>query len=294
MQRRRLAAAGGLLLLAGFGSGCAHSRDTRKPALFDQRVRAIEDRSGGRLGVAIRDTGSGADYVHRADERFPMCSTFKMLAAGFVLARVDRGAEQLARPIAVQSSDLVPYAPVVQPRVGGAPMSVAELCDAAVALSDNAAANVLLRSFGGPAALTAYLRSIGDGVTRLDRYEPFLNEVPPGDVRDTTTPRAMVATMHKLVLGSALAPTSRDQLTRWLLGNKVGDTRLRAQLPRGWRVADKTGTGPNGTNNDAGVLFPPAGAPVLVAVYLTGSTAEPAARDRALAEVGRLAAELAA
>jgi beta-lactamase class A len=293
MQRRQVAGAGGLFLLSGLGIGCAHSRDPGRQALFDERVRAIESRSGGRLGVAIRDSSSGAEYAHRGDERFAMCSTFKMLAAGFVLARVDRGTEQLARQVVIQPSDLVPYAPAVQPRVGG-PISVAELCEAAVALSDNAAANLLLRSFGGPPALTTYLRSIGDEVTRLDRYEPFLNEVPPGDARDTTSPRAMLATMHKLVLGDALSRPSREQLTRWLLGNKVGDTRLRAQLPPGWRVADKTGTGPNGTHNDAGVLFPPRRAPVLVAAYLTGSTAEPAARDRALAEVGRLAAELVA
>lgn len=292
MQRRSFAAAGGILLLGGLTTGCAHSQGAGRKALFERKVREIEAGTGGRLGVAIRDTASGAAYAHRGDERFPMCSTFKTLAAAFVLARVDQGTEQLARAVAVQSSDLVPYAPVVQPRVGGT-MTVAELCDAAVALSDNAAANVLLRSFGGPAALTSWLRGLGDGVTRLDRYEPFLNEVPPGDARDTTSPRAMLQTLDNLVLGTALSPASRRQLTEWLLGNKVGDTRLRAQLPAGWRVADKTGTGPNGTNNDAGVLFPPGRAPVLVAAYLTGSTVEPAARDRALAEVGRLAAELA-
>lgn len=294
MQRRSVAAAGGLFLLAGLGSGCAHPPGSPRRDLFERRVREIEAGTGGRLGVAIRATGAGADYAHRSDERFPMCSTFKSLAAACVLARVDRGAEQLDRRIAVQASDLLPYAPVVQPRVGREPMTVAELCDAAVAWSDNAAANLLLRSFGGPEVLTAWLRSLGDGVTRLDRYEPFLNEVPPGDVRDTTSPRAMLATLDMLVLGSALSPASRRQLTDWLLGNKVGDTRLRAQLPAGWRVADKTGTGPNGTNNDAGVLFPPGRPPVLVAAYLTGSTAQPAARDRALAEVGRLAAELGA
>lgn len=208
MQRRSVAAAGGLFLIAGLGSGCAHSQDSTQRALFERRVREIESRSGGRLGVAIRATGSGAEFAHRGDERFPMCSTFKSLAAALVLARVDRGVEQLDRRIAVQSSDLVPYAPAVQPRVGREPMTVAELCDAAVALSDNAAANLLLRSFGGPGALTAWLRSLGDDVTRLDRYEPFLNEVPPGDVRDTTSPRSMLATLDKLVLGNALSPAS--------------------------------------------------------------------------------------
>jgi beta-lactamase class A len=184
--------------------------------------------------------------------------------------------------------------PVTQPRVNGEPMSVAELCHAAVAVSDNAAANILLRSFGGPAALTAYARSLGDPVTRLDRIEPELNEEKPGDPRDTTSPRAMLRTMQHLVLGDALTPASRAQLTGWLVDNRVGATRLRAGLPAGWRIGDKTGAGAKGTNNDVGVLWPPRGVPVLVTAYLTGSAADGPGRDKAPAGVGRLAAELTA
>ncbi|HEX2546727.1 MAG TPA: class A beta-lactamase [Ramlibacter sp.] len=289
MKRRECIAAGGAALVAW---PCVARSDAARQATFDREVRRIENASGGRLGVALRDSATGAGYAWRADERFPLTSTFKMLLAAQVLAAVDRGTEHLARRIAIQASDLVPYAPATQPRVGGEPMTLAELCEAAVALSDNVAANVLLAGFGGPAGLTAWLRTLGDTVTRLDRIEPQLNEAVPGDVRDTTTPAAMLRTMDRLVLGDALSPASRRQLTDWLLANKVGATRLRAQLPAGWRIADKTGAGANGTNNDVGVLWPPQRGPLLVAAYLTGSTADGPGRDRALAEVGRLAATL--
>jgi beta-lactamase class A len=290
MQRREFS----LLCAAVLASGCATPAvSPQRQALFDGRVRAIESASGGRLGVALRDTGSGAELLHRADQRFPMTSTFKTLVAAAVLARVDSGQEQLARRIPVQPADIVPYAPVTQPRVGGEPMTLAELCDAAVAVSDNSAANLLLRTIGGPAGLTAWIRSLGDDVTRLDRIEPELNSAIPGDPRDTTSPRAMLRTVEKLVLGNALRDRSRELLTAWLLGNKVGATRLRAGLPAGWRIADKTGAGANGTNNDVGVLWPPGRAPLVLAVYLTGSSVDGPGRDRAVADVARLAVELA-
>lgn len=295
MRRRQLTIGGGLAFAMAMGNGCAQGGaargSARQQALFDGTVGDIERASGGRLGVAIRDTDSGRAWWHRADERFPLTSTFKTLAAACVLARVDRRVEHLTRAVPVQASDIVTYSPVVQPRVGST-MTMAQLCEAAVAVSDNAAGNLLLRSFGGPEALTAFVRTLGDGITRLDRYEPFLNEAVPGDPRDTTSPRAMLQAVEKLVLGDALAPGSRAQLTEWLLANKVGATRLRALLPAGWRIADKTGAGANGTNNDVGVLWPPGRAPVLVAAYLTGSTVDGPARDRAIADVGRLAAAL--
>jgi beta-lactamase class A len=261
---------------------------------FRTAMAQIERDSGGRLGVAVLDTQTGASYAYREAERFPMASTFKFLAAAFVLARVDQGKEQLTRRIAVQSTDIIPYAPVTQPRVGGEPMTVAELCEAIVTLSDNPAANILLSSFGGPAALTAYLRMLGDEVTRLDRNEPEVNQALPGDPRDTTTPVAMLKTMQKIVLGDALSPASRAQITTWLLGSKTGDRKLRALLPAGWKTGDKSGGGGNGTNNDIAIMWPPNKAPLLVTSYLTGTLADAAARDRALAEVGKLAASLTA
>lgn len=298
MERRQFMQAASLATASLAAGGCAQGLSAKpqaptpaQAARFHQAIRQIEAGSGGRLGVAVLDTHTNIAYAHRGDQRFPMCSTFKFLAAALVLARVDRGQEQLTRRIAVQASDIVPHSPATQPRVGGVPMMVTELCEATMTLSDNAAANILLAGFGGPAGLTAYARSLGDELTRLDRTEPALNEATPGDPRDTTTPQAMLQTMQKILLGDALSPMSRAQITRWLLDNKTGDRKLRALLPAGWRVGDKTGGGAYGTNNDIGVLWPPGRAPVLVTAYLTQTTAEQAVRDRALAEVGRLAAE---
>lgn len=290
MHRRQFTGLLGAALSAATLSGCAQNFLGKTSGQIDDELKAIESRSGGRLGVAVLDTGNGMFYGHRANERFPMASTFKFLAAAFVLQRVDTGQEKLERTIAVKASDLVEYSPAVQPRAGGAPMSMAELCAAAVTLSDNAAANLMLASFGGPAALTAYARSLGDSMTRLDRTEPTLNEATPGDVRDTTTPAAMVATMHKLVLGSALSEPSRNQLRQWLLANKTGDTRLRALLPAGWRVGDKTGTAAHGTANDIGVIWPPGRAPFVVSAYLTETSRPMDQRNAALAQVGQLLA----
>lgn len=290
MHRRQFAGLLGAALSFTTLSACTQNLLGKSTARVDDELQAIERRSGGRLGVAILDTGNGMSYGHRAHERFPMASTFKFLAAAFVLHRVDTGQEKLERTIAIKASDLVDYSPATQPRVGGAPMSVAELCAAAVTLSDNAAANLMLASFGGPAALTAYARSLGDSMTRLDRTEPALNEATPGDARDTTTPAAMAATMHKLVLGSALSEPSRNQLRQWLLDNKTGDTRLRALLPAGWRVGDKTGTAAHGTANDIGVIWPPGRAPFVVAAYLTETSRPMEQRNATLAQVGQLLA----
>ena len=254
-----------------------------------QRILAdLERRHGGRLGVEVLDTATMNGVAHRGDERFPMCSTFKFLAAAFVLARVDRGQESLDRRVAYTRDDLVTYSPVTEKHVG-AGMTVGELCDAAVTLSDNTAGNLLLDSFGGPAGLTAYARSLGDEVTRLDRRETDLNEARPGDPRDTTTPAAMVDLLRQTVLGDALSGPSRAQLTAWLVANKTGDKRLRAGVPKDWRVGEKTGTGENNTTNDVGIIWPPARAPIIVAAYYVEARASGDERNAVLAEVGRLA-----
>jgi beta-lactamase class A len=250
----------------------------------------IERESGGRLGVAVLDTQSGARTGHRSDERFPMCSTFKLLAAATVLSRVDAGKERLDRRIRFEAGDLETYSPVTKNRVGGDGMTLSELCDAAVTLSDNTAANLLLASFGGPAGLTSYARSIGDAVTRLDRNEPTLNEAVPGDPRDTTTPAAMLANIRTLLLGTALSAASRDQLTRWLVACKTGDARLRAGLPSGWRVGDKTGSGRRGTANDVGIAWPPGRAPIIITSYLTEASTTDAQQSATLAAVARAVA----
>jgi beta-lactamase class A len=250
----------------------------------------LERRNGGRLGVAALDTASGRRAEHRADELFPLCSTFKLLAAAFVLARVDRGEEQLERRVVYSDKDIVTYSPVTKDHVGPGGMKLADICDAAVTLSDNTAGNLMLASFGGPAGLTSYMRSLGDKATRLDRFETELNEARPGDPRDTTTPAAMLSTMQRLLVGTVLSAASRERLIGWLVASKTGARRLRAGLPADWRVGDKTGGGNNGTANDVAIAWPPSRAPILIAAYYTGSTIPDDARNAVIAEAGRLVA----
>ncbi len=265
------------------------------PAAAAEGLATLEARQGGRLGVAVLDTGSGRVLSHRGEERFALCSTFKFLAAGLVLARVDRGEERLDRRITYGREALVPYSPVTGPGAEAGGLAMGAVCEAAVTLSDNTAGNLMFDSFGGPAGLTAWLRGLGDGATRLDRWEPALNLVPPGDERDTTTPLAMAGTMRRLLLGEALSPGSRERLTAWLVGCRTGDARLRAGLPAGWRVGDKTGTGPAPLvpTNDVAIAWPPGRAPILIAAYLEGARGSDAERSAVLAEVGRIAAGIA-
>jgi beta-lactamase class A len=253
------------------------------------RLARLEREYGGRLGVAALDLATNNRITHRADERFAMCSTFKLLAAAFALARVDRGEERLERRVTFSKDTLVAYSPVTEKRVATG-MTIAELCHATMTISDNTAGNLLLSSFGGPARLTAYVRSLGDAVTRLDRIEPDLNDVSPGDPRDTTSPAAMLQTVRRLVVEDALSPASRDRLTDWLVANKTGNARLRAGLPESWRVGDKTGTGNYAATNDVGVAWPPGRKPVIVTVYYDGSDAPLDARERVIAEVARIVA----
>ena len=258
----------------------------------DARLAALERRHDGRLGVAVLDTGSGRRITHRADERFLMCSTFKLMAVAAVLARVDHGAERLDRRIVFDKSALLSYAPVSRTRVGAPGMTVAELCQAAITLSDNTAANLLLASLDGPAAVTAYARSLGDNVTRLDRIEPELNVASPGGVLDTTTPNAMLADLQTLLLGHVLSEASRQQLIAWLRATTTGKNLLRAGIPPAWRVGDKTGRGPRGETNDIAIIWPPQRKPLLVTVYYAESTATDDECEVVLADVGRLVAAI--
>ncbi|GAB2651548.1 class A beta-lactamase [Arenimonas aestuarii] len=260
----------------------------RLPGDPAEALAALEARHGGRLGVAALDTFSGRVLANRSDERFAMCSTFKLLLAGQVLAAVDAGRERLDRRLAWTTDEVISWSPVIDKHDGKLGLSVETLCEATMTLSDNTAANLLLAEHGGPRGLTDWLASIGDAVTRLDRNEPGLNEATPGDPRDTTTPDAMVATMRKLLLGDVLSPASRTRLTGWMLANQTGDKRLRAGLP-GWRVGDKTGTNNTGNANDIGILrAPDRSAPILVAAYYAESTSTHAERDAVLADVGRV------
>ncbi|MBV9458373.1 MAG: class A beta-lactamase [Bradyrhizobium sp.] len=256
---------------------------------FAEDMKQLEAKSGGRLGVAVLDTKDGSLLQHRGDERFPMCSTFKLLAAAAVLKGSGDDLAGLQRRVRFEKSDLVTYSPETEKHVGGDGMSFAQICEAAITLSDNTAANLILKDIGGPEALTAFARSLGDQVTRLDRIELELNEAVPGDPRDTTSPNAMAATVRKLLLGDGLHAAARDQLTRWLIANKTGDTRLRAGLPHGWRVGDKTGTGlqGTGTSNDVAIVWPPNRPPLIIACYLTRATLEAVGQNEIIASVGR-------
>jgi beta-lactamase class A len=246
---------------------------------------AIESASGGRLGVAVLQA-DGRLEGHRLDERFPMCSTFKWLAAAHVLHRVERGLDRLDRRIPFGAEVLLPHSPVTSRHVGDG-MTLGELCHATITTSDNAAGNLILKSFGGPEGLTRYARSLGDEVTRLDRWETELNEARPGDPRDTTTPRAMARLLQATLLGDALAASSRAQLARWLEATETNGERLRAKLPAGWRMGSKTGSGGRGSTNDVGIFWPPGRPPFLVAVYLTECEAPQAARNGTVAQVAR-------
>ena len=220
-----------------------------------ERLAAIERASGARLGVALLETGSGALLGWREHERFALCSTFKLLLAAWALARVDQGQTQLTQRLHYTPAEVLPYSPISAVHAGAAGMTVAELCAATVSWSDNTAANVLLRHLGGPAALTDFLRAQGDAFTRLDRCEPELNQVAGDDVRDTTTPLAMLRSVQHLVLGPALSPDTRPFLQHWLRDCRTGDQRIRAGAP-GWTVGDKTGTGER-MSHDVAVLWPP-------------------------------------
>ena len=272
---------GGSLLI-----GAAASRRALAAPDPGEALAELERKHGGRLGVAILD-GAGTPIAHRGDERFALCSTFKVLAAGFVLARVDRGEESLDRRIVYGRDVLLPYAPITSRQVDEG-MTVDALCQAAVTLSDNTAANLLLAGFGGPAMLTAWLRTTGDAVTRLDNNEPALNDVPPGQVHDTTTPLAMAETLRRLLFGTVLSEASRARLGGWMLACETGETQLRAGAPPGWRVGDKTGSFGT-TVNDVAALWPPQGPPRLVAAYYVGGAGSDADRKAVLAAVGRIA-----
>ena len=288
-RRRFLAALSSAALGTGIAPRHARAEGTR-PALQARilaRLQTLEAEARGRLGVHILDTADGASYGHRADERFQTLSSFKLPASALVLHRVDRGLESLDRRIPITPADIITWSPVTEKHVGSSGMSLAALCEATITTSDNAAANLILDSYGGPAALTAYLRTLGDSVTRIDRREPELNVKHPDEPMDTTTPRAMVMNLHKLVLGDALSAASRALLTKWLEGNTTGGKRLRAGLPDTWRVGEKTGTFQTDAN-DSGVVWPPERAPLIVSAYLADSPVDNVAKDATLAEVGRV------
>ena len=283
LDRRRFLVCGGISLI----SGCT-ALSKRSGSVF--RLADVERELGGRLGLSAVNTANGARLYYRADERFAMCSSYKWILAAAVLARVDRNEIALDRRIPFAAADLIDFSPVTKPRVDEGGLPIADLCAAAIEVSDNTAANLLLTLIGGPQSLTAYLRGLGDSTTRLDRYELELNTNIPGDERDTTTPNAMTRTMNALLLGEALSPGSRQTLIDWMKRSRTGADRLRAGLSPAWLEGDKTGTGMNGAAIDNAIVWPPGRPPILVASYLSESSGSPAALNAAHAKIGSIVA----
>jgi len=244
----------------------------------DPAFAALEESFAARLGVYALDTGTGRAVEYRSDERFAYASTIKALAVAVVLAETSDA--ELDTLVRYEASDLLDYAPVTAQHVETG-LTLRELCDAAIRYSDNTAANLLLEHLGGPAALDAALTAIGDEVTQVDRDEPELNEALPGDPRDTSTPHALATDLERFVLGDALDPADQATLGAWLVGNTTGDDLIRAGVSTGWTVGDKTGAAGYGTRNDIAVLWPPDGAPIVLAV-LSSKDAPDADYDNAL------------
>lgn len=294
MKRRHLMASLAMLPL-GLASRCAHS-STRRDEII-HRLRSLET-GHARLGVCFLDTATGEVAGNRLDERFAMCSTFKLPLVAAYLREFDSGRVDLNEPLTYSKRDLLPWAPVTGKHVEQGSLSIALLAQAAQELSDGVAANLLIRRLGGPAAVTAKFREMGDDVSRLDRYEPDLGMVLSGDLRDTTSPIAMAQFVRRVATGTVLRPDSRQRLLRWMENTRTGERRLRAGLPNDWRIGNKTGTGrAEGTTNkcnDVAIAFPPARSPIIVAAYFDSGeyTAQIEARHEAvLAHVGRIASE---
>lgn len=262
----------------------------KPPSDLSSRINELEQASGGRLGVAVLDTMSGRRFAWRGDERFRMCSTIKAPLSAAILRRVDQGRERLDRRVTYGAEALMNNSPVTEKHVQDG-MTIGALCEATITTSDNAACNLLFDALagdgGGPAALTRFLRAIGDQTTRSDRLEMALNTGTPDDPRDTTTPAAIVATWKTLLLDDALSPASRKQLTDWVVANKTGDKRLRAGLPKGWRVGDKTGNNGRDTTNDIAIAWPPGRKPLLIACFHDQGSADDDTRSAVLASVAR-------
>ena len=285
-------------ILAGTAGAAIAARLAHAKPMIDLDKRALvelERKSGGRLGVCILDTAAGRRLGHRSNERFAMCSTFKMPLAAAILRQADRGKLSLDTLVPYTKADMVMHAPVTEANLPKGGMTIRALAEAAQKQSDNPASNLLMKQLGGPAGLTQYFRDIGDNVTRVDRYEPEMNRVKPGDDRDTTTPAAMATTAAKILTGDFLAPASRELLIQWMIDTTTGAKRIRAGLPQDWLAGDKTGTGLDGKSakyNDVAVAWPPGRAPLIVTAYLNVASTSGEIEDErqaVLADVGRIA-----
>lgn len=255
---------------------------------LEKQIHSIEkDMKGGRVGVALHDTQTNREWSYRGDERFPLNSSFKSFACANLLSRVDDGVTDLGSEVLIRKKDLISWSPITEKQIGGT-MSLGNLCEAAITMSDNTAANSVLDAIGGPAALTDFMRSIGDTVTRLDRREPELNMGTPGDPRDTTTPIAATSSIEVLLNGSMLSPRSRELLEDWMVHDKVANNLIRKVLPKGWRIADKTGAGGHGSRGIVAMVTPPQKKPIFMAIYLRETSLSLEQRNAVIARIADL------
>lgn len=270
-------------------AGVSASEDT-SPISAEARLAKLEGTAGTRLGVYALETGAGKEIRYRADERFPLCSTFKLMLTAAILRRSVAETGLLQQRISYTRDDLVSYSPRTEKHVATG-MTVAELCAAAIQYSDNTAANLLMKFLGGPAAVTEFAHNLGNHEFRLDRWETELNTAFPGDSRDTSTPAAMGGSLQKLLLEDALPSAQQDQLKAWLLANTTGAKRIRSVTPTTWQVGDKTGSGDYGTANDLAILWPPGQKPIILAIYLTQKDAKAKWYDETIAAAAQIVLE---
>jgi beta-lactamase class A len=249
-------------------------------------IKAQEHLLGARIGVSIYDVTANEIWSYNGNTKFPLMSTFKALACAKLLADVEKGLQSFDNHTVITKGSLISWSPITEKLVGEE-ISLDEACSAAMIMSDNTAANIVLTAIKGPKALTQFMRSIGDDVTRLDRIEPDLNEALNGDIRDTTTPNAMVKSLDTLLFGDVLSKTSKDQLKQWMIDNKVTGSLLRSVLPHNWFIADRSGSGGYGSRAIAAVVWSDKRTPLIISIYLTQTDAPFAQRNKAIADIGK-------
>jgi beta-lactamase class A len=275
----------GALLLVGCSSNQSEA-DSKEEKETGYGFKELEKEYDARLGVYALDTGSNQSVSYRADERFIYASTHKALAVGALLKK--KSIDDLDKKINFTEKDLVNYNPITEKHVDTG-MTLKELSDASIRYSDNTAGNLIFEAIGGPKGLMEVLRGIGDDVTEPDRIEPDLNNVEPGETRDTSTPKALAESLQAFTLGNALPEEKQNLLNDWLKRNTTGDALIRAGVPEGWIVGDKTGAGSYGTRNDIAVIWPPDGFPIILAVLSSREKADAEYDDELIAKATEIA-----
>ena len=269
------------VLLMGTSPAWAASSDAIK-----QAIHHVEKTLHAHVGVSVYDTATQMRWSYNGDKRVSLMSTFKTLACAKLLNDAAKGRIALDHPVTVDKASLVSWSPVLE-KHGGQTITLEQACAATMQMSDNSAANIILKQTGGPEALTQYLRDIGDTTTRLDRFETRLNEARPGDPRDTTTPNAITATLNTLLFGKALPSEAQKQLTQWMKDNQVADNLLRSVLPAGWKIADRSGAGGYGSRGITAIVWAENHAPIIVSIYITQTSATFEQRNEAIVEIGK-------